>query len=865
MATFNISTSQNMTQLTGKTWGDTYNINGGSLIIDSDTRYWPNVTESTWPFGNVNISSSLGGTTLVSGLNTWIVSYNLGTGVVPASGTTVTFSGWATAELMCVMQNRVWGTVRTVWGNITGWSVTGALKLRNLVGTVASGETITGVGFTWIASSASERGWIEVVWQESLTWTIPRLGTSTFTGDWFEVSTTNGTAQQSIQLPAFGADTWYAWVWIETSAWSGTYEFYPNAASEYFNTKVGTDARSKVVGITSTGVLWIWGNNSQVCWFLPPSGCKIRIANIILSNSTSAARASNVEPNVSLGNRYEFSTSASGNLIMDKVTSNWYINVGAPFTLDLRNMCCGTIIYITKVATPLYMDNVHVWQVNTNYQAFNALYVWQSYDGGIIKNCSFLRWQINGNSDYVIQFVNLDWFTMENITSRACWERVTATAAGTLYFNTCNNTIMRDCIGVWAKLSIWASTNSNFYRFVYADRMFGTTGTTNGSYGVDVAGSSTNILVDWFSYFPWVANVHPYLAPLGMNTVINSTFKNFGTAANPLTATVNLPWWAYLDNGNNVDSRIAKFYMNQVRSSVVGTNNSSFGVIMQNIYATTVDKDVVNVDSDSYVRWLRTNPTAIPASGNAVYGTHFYDYFTSDTTSVCWVQMNERTTAALSTAAYAVTAGNPKFTATSNLSMQAWDQVEWYWPYYILGWNSITNLHSNFVNPLNFSMEYAIDTGSGFSAWKTLTQANVQAEAISATAWFKPKFRITCNVSNTTNIVRSIGFLWATTLAVQQAALYPESEITTNLTFSGLKNGSEVRIFRTSDDFELSGTEGSGTSFTYQYVWTGTDINVYAVVFALGYLPIKYTGLVLWSVNQSVLVQQTIDRQYYNP
>jgi hypothetical protein len=47
MATFTITTTQYISQLTGKTGGDTYNINGGSLIIDCDSRFAPNATAST--------------------------------------------------------------------------------------------------------------------------------------------------------------------------------------------------------------------------------------------------------------------------------------------------------------------------------------------------------------------------------------------------------------------------------------------------------------------------------------------------------------------------------------------------------------------------------------------------------------------------------------------------------------------------------------------------------------------------------------------------------------------------------------------------------------------------------------------------
>jgi hypothetical protein len=91
-----------------------------------------------------------------------------------------------------------------------------------------------------------------------------------------------------------------------------------------------------------------------------------------------------------------------------------------------------------------------------------------------------------------------------------------------------------------------------------------------------------------------------------------------------------------------------------------------------------------------------------------------------------------------------------------------------------------------------------------------------------------------------------------------------ESRFAPTLTISGLRAGTEVRVFRTSDDAELAGTESSGTTFTYDYEWDGADTNVYIVVHALGYLPIRYTNQALGSGGVSILVQQSVDRQYAN-
>ena len=61
MATFTVTTAQNIDALTGKAGGDTYNINGGTLTIDQDSRYGLNQNTSA-SLGNITVSATLGGT-----------------------------------------------------------------------------------------------------------------------------------------------------------------------------------------------------------------------------------------------------------------------------------------------------------------------------------------------------------------------------------------------------------------------------------------------------------------------------------------------------------------------------------------------------------------------------------------------------------------------------------------------------------------------------------------------------------------------------------------------------------------------------------------------------------------------------------
>lgn len=85
------------------------------------------------------------------------------------------------------------------------------------------------------------------------------------------------------------------------------------------------------------------------------------------------------------------------------------------------------------------------------------------------------------------------------------------------------------------------------------------------------------------------------------------------------------------------------------------------------------------------------------------------------------------------------------------------------------------------------------------------------------------------------------------------------------LTLTGLKTDTEVRIYNAADDSLLAGTESSGTSFNYNYTYSGSDITAYIVIFHLSYKEVRLSGITLSNSNQSIPIQQQTDRVYLNP
>jgi hypothetical protein len=217
--------------------GETITINGGSLTIDADTRH----NQQAAVFANITVSSTLGGVVAIDGTQIWEVPFSASTGNVPtqaalgSNGVTGGTSG-ATGEL-----TRVWATGSFNPSAAGGaMPATGFIKLRTKTGNFTSGETITlANGATVTASSAGKRSWIHVVGQSGSTLLTPRMANVTTRGDWHELGTTDGTDNQTIQMPV--RDEFPA-VQIETAVGSGVYEWWANAADAWNGWYPNTDA-----------------------------------------------------------------------------------------------------------------------------------------------------------------------------------------------------------------------------------------------------------------------------------------------------------------------------------------------------------------------------------------------------------------------------------------------------------------------------------------------------------------------------------------------------------------------------------------------------------------------------------------------
>lgn len=843
MATFTVTNTKYITELTGKTGNDTYNINGGSLIIDCDTRYAQNATPTASVLGNINVSSSLGGNLTVTTENTVILQVQVTSGIVPASGTAIT-QGAVTGELLCVMQMSTGGLVYS--SGATTPSVVW-LKIRKTsansftTGALSSGSLICS------ALSDEQQGWIVLAGVQNGTHSHPRIGTMQFRGDWLNVGVTTGSRGQTVQLPHFTAEsvTAYGGVEIETSMGSGVYQFWPNAGNRFTTAVCSLDSRSSFVHITEQGLVYIGRDTlGNDCGFVPSAGCNIRIPSIITQNCLTTNTNLNITPQGTMGSRYECAFSSAGNANISKVTGAWYWNIVQPYSCTINDLHSCDQVVIQEVATHAIINNLHVGlSVSSTNFASNAINIAQCYNGGTVNNMSWIRADAVSTSGYAAVIVNL--YGGWNFTNlRGGNLGVPTAVAGALYVNTSNDIVIDNLKVFCKRVLITSCLGLTIKNIQYADTTIGTTSTSVGCHIIEASAKVDKLLVENLFNWPDAPNSHPYNGLFYCNTVFDSKFRNVGSPSTPFNCgTVNLPAYIWSDGGNNADLKFQRIWTTGLRVGLISGTNTTKRITAENCYMTDATKTIGPQQLDSVIHGNRFNAGSVPTSYIAVYGQSCWDGFTGDTTTRGALIFVEKTSA--NPSAYEVTSGTPRFTSQGALVMQSvGDSITYTWPWKILGWAGLTTMVSQGANTVNHLFEYDIDKGSGFSGvFRVLNNANLTSETgIDPVIGFTPKIRITCSVGATGNRLDSLRFDGVTSLALQNTALYPLDKAVLNL--DNLLTGSNVAVFigtptNGSTPVVSANVTTSSASLTYSYDQSVTSYTVR--IRKAGYFPIDIT------------------------
>lgn len=852
MAAFTVTTTQNIDAITGKTGGDTYAINGGTLTIDQDSRVGLNQTTST-TLGSITLSASLGGTVNIDGTAVWLIPYTGGSGNVPAWNTTIT-NGSGTGKLIGVHASL------TAASTATGAAMpaTGFIRVKQKSGAYAAGAL---TGITATASDAGRIGWIEIVGDEASTVNANRLGNFNITGAWYEIGTTNGVSNQTMQIPNNGLLRYAAGVFIERTVGGEDYEFYPNAG---IVTTTGTEAdRGKCVWIDNAGLVRIGNSGAATNGYTPISGLKVVIGNVFLENCTTAARTANVIPNATVATRYDFTTTGGGVLNIDKCNMAWYLSCSQAYSVNVSNSGFVDAILLSEVATAMTFVNMGVGNKPTTALVVAPLTMTLCLAGGDFINCKFQRVATAANASTNVILTDCDGFNFNGMETRYAALRghtlpvsITATRV--------NNCTFDNLKVIDGQISLITCANVTFINTIYIGQVSGTTGTANPCTAFLLTSNCLNVTINGLT-FP-VTNTHPYTGvfSIGVAGCTNTTIRNIGTYSSPLNlGTTNA--CAYLFNlvsgAAAINTRVQRVYCSNTRIGIMSGDNSSKGLIMENVFGDYGDITDVSAVINMTQKGIGTNKSF--TAQTAIYGTHWIDFFTSTTAGRLAVMMNEPTA---ETASQVTLSGGAAFTSAGGLYMPViGQQAIFETPDYIIGHTAFANSTLGMYGgtATNYTYQYQIDKndGNGYSAWssdKTPTTIGtaLSGETINAALGFKIKFKVTTSTTNSTAIQAFYVPMVSTTTS--QAYQYPLDTIT--LTMTGLVAGSDIVVLAAGTETERVNVDAnSGTTYDYVYE-TPEDVDI--GVFKEGYVPFYIRNYTLGSSNGNVPIAQIVDRNY---
>ena len=600
---------------------------------------------------------------------------------------------------------------------------------------------------------------------------------------------------------------------------------------------------------------------------VPPTGCKVRISNILWSECATAARATNTVPNATIATRPEFTTTSAGAIDLEGIyTFSGRSIFDQAYSVRIRRCAFSETFQVTECATALDIDDVGIGQYSA--QDARALQLSSNFAAGTVSNIIGGRASL-GTSDHACEIIYCAGQTFNDV--RVGIINFARSTGYGLVITTCQNLVFNDTKVFNGNIPIATSVNITLNDTDYCDRYIGRTNETTPYTGIAIGAGCDRITVDGFTtgLNGTIADCHPYTSLVSTAGATNVKFRNFGTPANPCktgTWSPNLRATATVltTGGANNTVKIQKLFIGKLRSGLWGSQNSDKNMLIEQVLTENPwihSAKAVRTETNAWLNSIIKGETSggfFATGQTSVYGTHWLEQFQGGKEGALILVMNEPT--AETAAYYTKVAGVALFNSVGGIEMRAIGaQAIWEMPHFAQGHTAFKNTAAVMTGGTigNYTLEYQIDTGSGYSAWKTLNGTNLSGESISPVTGFRLKVRVTTAIVNATAIT-FLRIATLTTKAAQEAIAYPLDTIT--LTLTGLPSGFDAVVLTAGTSTILAQADSVGsTSYSYTYE---TPSNVDIGIIKPGYIPFYIRNLALGTINSSIPVSLTADRNY---
>lgn len=627
------------------------------------------------------------------------------------------------------------------------------------------------------------------------------------------------------------------------------------------------------VNYVFTSAVTVTGN-ATLRWtvgYVPETGLKVKISNVLFSECATAARATNTVPNATVASRPEFTTTSAGAIDLEYLYALSLSSIfSQAYSIRMHHCAFQDTLNISECATALDLDNIGVGQYSA--QAVNALAMTSNFAGGSVANLWAFRASI-ATSGHSSALASCFGQTLSNINSGVILYARSSGVA--MSISTCQNLTFNGLRVFNGNVPVTTSVNVTLNDLDYVDRIVGHTSATTPYYAVTVAAGCNKVTVDGvtFGLGNTVEDCHPYTGILNYTGATNVKLRNAGSAASYLKTGIWAPNYAAMSvavgsGGNNANVKQQKVFVGRLRAAPVATINSDKNVTTEQVlssYPYVHGAKAVFLTSSA---WLNGNLDGITSAGlntgaqTSVYGTHWISMFQGGRYGALQLVMNEPTAETVNY--YTNNAGVVKFNSAGGVEMRVIGATAtWETPNFIQGHTGFRNLAATMSGGTiaNYRFKYQIDLGSGWTALSAQLTAAALGTALSGHTLPSTGFKLRIQIETTTGNSTAITYLnlfTTTTTAAQNAIDYP-LDINT-VTFTGLPTGCDAVVLQAGTSVVI-GQVDSIPSTTYSFQYSGAQ-NIDIGFIKPGYIPFYIRDLSLTLVDTVLPVSLTQDRNY---
>lgn len=366
--------------------------------------------------------------------------------------------------------------------------------------------------------------------------------------------------------------------------------------------------------------------------YVPVSGCKVRIPNVLLRHATTAARANNDRTSVAV--RPTFTTTGAGAIDHEYAYGDWTYTFSQPYSVRLRHCATMESVSISECATAIDMLDGGVSMDLAG--DIVTLTLTSNFAGGTIEGWKFHRGNAPGTGDHAVSlslcagqsFIDCDAGIVQ-------FGRSTGLAWN---LSQCKNMTFTGCRGInGSAFTLTTCANIAITDYDHVDRFIGNTNSTSATYAFAVASKSSDVTINGVTegYAGAIERQHAYSGLLTVTACDRVKLYNCGTRAAPLGSSavkINDRGVIYASGGNNADIKIKRCYVSSVRTGMITDVNSDKGVLYESVSApflsTWLPFTYTVAALNATVKGCKA-PLNVVAANASVYGTHLYDQFTS--------------------------------------------------------------------------------------------------------------------------------------------------------------------------------------------------------------------------------------------